>query len=104
VLAESGVGIGSRTFAVWVTSTILGPTCFFVFKELGHACLARISVKAPAALTAVDGVVTERGSFMRCRLGVLERVRIDDDEGQVGHAERASDSGYRSALSSRAFA
>jgi hypothetical protein len=74
-----------------------------VFKELCHAFLARIFVKAPAALTAVDGFVTERGSFMRCRLGVLERVRIDDDEGQVGHAERASDPEYRSALSNRAF-
>ena len=74
-----------------------------LFKELCHAFLARSFVKAPAALTAVDGFVTERGSFMRCRLGVLERVRIDD-EGEVGHAERASDPEYRSALSSRAFA
>jgi hypothetical protein len=54
-LAESEVGIGSRTFAVRVPSMILGPTRFFVFKELGHAFLARIFVKAPpAALTAMN--------------------------------------------------
>jgi hypothetical protein len=39
---------------VRVPSTILGPTRFFVFKELGHAFLARIFVKAPAALTAMN--------------------------------------------------